>query len=214
VAAREPRLAAAIAQTPLVDAPGAAPTMVRHSTPLAQLRLIARGLRDAIGGLLGRDPLLVPLSGPRGTVALLSTPDALKANEALNGRRYPDWQQTVAARSVLALASYRPRRHAPRVRCPLLVIVCDNDRSSPPRPAIRAASRAPNAEIARLHGDHYAPFMDAHERAAAVQIAFLQRHLLARDLVTTRASELAADVGSRAGAGLGPNPRGDSFTQR
>jgi pimeloyl-ACP methyl ester carboxylesterase len=179
VAARDPGLAAAIAQTPLVDAPRAAPMMMRYSTPLAQIRLIGRGLRDSLGGLLGRDPLLVPLAGPRGTVALLSTPDALKADRALNGSRYPDWQQQVAARSVLALACYRPGRHAPHVRCPLLVIVCDDDRSSPPRPAMRAAARAPGAELVRLPGDHYSPFTDAHQRAVAAQLSFLQRHLLA-----------------------------------
>ena len=36
VAAREPDLAAAIAQTPLVDAPAATPMIMRHYTPLAQ----------------------------------------------------------------------------------------------------------------------------------------------------------------------------------
>ena len=53
VAARDPLLAAVIAQTPLVDAPAVAPAVLRHSTPLAQLRLMARGLRDMFGGLLG-----------------------------------------------------------------------------------------------------------------------------------------------------------------
>jgi Serine aminopeptidase, S33 len=76
VAARNPGLAAAIAQTPLVDAPAVMPQVLRYSTPLAQLRLTGRALLDALGGLLGRKPLLVPLTGERGRVALLSTPDA------------------------------------------------------------------------------------------------------------------------------------------
>ena len=46
-----------------------------------------------------------------GTVALLTTPDALDGGRALNpGNRYPDWQQAVAARSALRIGFYRPGR--------------------------------------------------------------------------------------------------------
>jgi pimeloyl-ACP methyl ester carboxylesterase len=181
VAARHPRLAAAIAQTPLVDAPAVMPDVLRYSTPLAQLRLTGRGLLDAAGGLVGAEPRLVPLAGRRGELAMLSTPDALDGNRALNpGGRYPDWRQEVAARSILRLSFYRPGRHAARVGCPLLVVVCDGDHSAPPAPAVRAARRAPRGELVHLPGGHYAPFMEAHEQAIATQLEFLGRHLLNR----------------------------------
>ena len=181
VAARNPRLAAAIAQTPLVDAPAVMPAVVRYSTPWAQLRLTGRGLLDAAGGLLGAEPRLVPLVAPRGEVAVLSTPDALDGDRALNpGNCYPEWRQEVAARSVLRLGLYRPGRHAPRIGCPLLVLVCDDDHSAPPPPAIRAANRAPRGELVHLPGGHYAPFLEAHEQAVAIQLEFLERHLLDR----------------------------------
>src|SRR3954452_19777733 len=54
VAARDPGLAAAIAQTPLADGPATAPAAMRHTTVRAFLRLAARGLLDAVGGRLGR----------------------------------------------------------------------------------------------------------------------------------------------------------------
>lgn len=64
------------------------------------LRLTGRGIADAAGGLLGRRPPLVPLTGQPDTVALLTTPDALDGDRALNpGNRYPQWQQAAAARS-------------------------------------------------------------------------------------------------------------------
>jgi hypothetical protein len=51
----------------------------------------------------------VPLAGEPGTVAALTTPDSLDGNRALNpSNRYPDWQQAVAARSVLRLGFYQP----------------------------------------------------------------------------------------------------------
>ena len=104
-----------IAQTPLIDAPAAAPSVLRHTTPAAQLRLLGRGLLDAVGGVCGRPPLLVPLAAEPGTVAMLSTPDALDGDRALNrDNRYPDWQQEIAARSVLRIACYRPARPSRR----------------------------------------------------------------------------------------------------
>ncbi|MFL6114154.1 MAG: alpha/beta hydrolase [Catenulispora sp.] len=179
VAAGNPRLAAAIAQTPNVGGFAAARAATRYQKPGAALRLMARGIRDAIGGLFGRAPLLVPLVGEPGDVVLLTTPDAADTGRALDpdGRHAEDWLQMVAARSVLRLATYRPGRAASRVRCPLLVIVCDQDKSAYPPSAIAAARRAPGAEVVQLPGGHYAPFLAAHEQAVAAELEFLDRHL-------------------------------------
>ena len=180
VAARNPRLAAAIAQTPNADGPAAARNAARHQKPAAMLRLTGRGVLDALGGLVGRPPLLVPLVGEPGTVALLTTPDAQGGAAALDpDHRYPDWQQTAAARSALRITAYRPGRHASRVSCPLLVLVCDQDTSALAEPSVAAARRAPRAELVRLPGGHYGPFADVHEEAVEAELAFLRRHLLA-----------------------------------
>ncbi|TDP98118.1 alpha/beta hydrolase [Labedaea rhizosphaerae] len=179
VAARNPRLAAAIAQTPLVDGQVAARKTMRHRRPLPMLRLMGRALRDAVGSPLGRPPLLVPLAGEPSTVAFLTTPDGLDGDRALNpGNRYPQWPQTVAARTTLRIGFYRPTRDAARVRCPLLVVVCDHDQSVFAEPGVRAAQRAPRGELVRMPGGHYEPFLDGHEQAVAAELSFLHRHLL------------------------------------
>ena len=179
VAARSPQLAAAIAQTPNADGPAAARNAARYQQPLALLRFTGRAVLDAVGGAAGRRPLLVPLAGAPGTVAVLTTPDARDANKALNpDNRYPDWQQAVAARSALRIGFYRPGRSAARVRCPLLVLACEQDQSALASPAIRAARRAPRAELVRMPGGHYAPFLDGHEQAVDAELSFLGRHLL------------------------------------
>ncbi|GAA1638422.1 alpha/beta hydrolase [Kribbella alba] len=181
VAARNPRLAAAIAQTPNADGPAATRNAARYQKPLAMLRLTGRIILDALGGLLGRDPLLVPLVGKPGTVALLTTPDSLRGDEALNpGNKYPDWKQAVAARSVPAATSYKPGRYAAQVQCPLLVLVCDQDQSALAAPAVAAAGRAPQAELVRMPGGHYEPFLGGHEQAVEAELSFLRRHLLER----------------------------------
>jgi pimeloyl-ACP methyl ester carboxylesterase len=143
------------------------------------LRFTALGVADAAGALAGRPARLVPLSGEPGTVALLTTPDGRDGARALDpDRRYPDWRQEVAARSALRLVFYRPGRDATRVRCPLLVLVCDQDQSVLAAPAVRAAGRAPQGELARLPGGHYEPFLGGHGRAVEAELSFLRRHLL------------------------------------
>lgn len=179
VAARNPELAAAIAQTPNADGAVAARHAFRHQTKLALLRLTGRALLDAVGGLAGREPLLVPLTAKPGMVAVLTTPDAQNGPKALNpANRYPHWQQEIAARSTLRLGFYRPGRYASRVRCPLLVLVCDQDQSALAEPAVRAAKRVPCSELARMPGGHYEPFLGGHEQAAEAELSFLRRHLL------------------------------------
>jgi uncharacterized protein len=179
VAARNAELAAAIAQTPNADGLAAARNATRHQKPLALLRLTGRGVLDALGGLAGRPPRLVPLAGEPGTVAVLTTPDGIDGGRALKpDSAYPDWQQAVAARSALRLGFYQPGRYASRVRCPLQVVVGDQDQTALAGPAVRAASRAPRAELVRLAGGHYAAFLEAHEQAVEAELSFLRRHLL------------------------------------
>jgi uncharacterized protein len=193
VAARNPQLAAAIAQTPNADGVAAALNASRHQKPLAQLRLVSRGLLDAVGGLLGRQPLLVPLAGEPWTVSMLTTPDAQDGDRALNpGNIHPQWLQAVAARSALRLAFYRPGRYAPQVSCPLLVLVCDQDQTALAAPAVRAAGRAPRAELFRMPGGHYEPFMGGHTQATDAELSFLRRHLLDHSRANGRTTAVPA----------------------
>jgi hypothetical protein len=177
-AAADERLAAAIAQAPLADGVAVTPNAMRHMTPLASLRLTARAVLDAVGRRLGRQALTVPLAGPRGSVASITTPDGAKGPQVLNpGNRYPQWRQEVAAGSALRLGLYRPGRFASRVRCPLLVLAYDQDLSAMAAPAVRAARRVPQGELVRLPGDHYTPLTDGLEQAVELQLEFLERHI-------------------------------------
>ncbi|HEY2063939.1 MAG TPA: alpha/beta hydrolase [Amycolatopsis sp.] len=179
VAAQDPRLAAAIAQTPNADGPATARNAARYQKPWTMLRFTGRGILDALGSLIELRPRLVALAGPPGTVALLTTPDSLDGERALRAERYPDWEQTAAARSALRMTLYRPGCAAPRVSCPLLVVVADQDRSALAEPAVVAVGRAPRGELVRVPGGHYAPFLDEHEHVAAAEVFFLRQHLLA-----------------------------------
>ncbi|MFN2562059.1 MAG: alpha/beta hydrolase [Jatrophihabitans sp.] len=180
VAASDPHLAAVIAQTPNADGLAALRNARRHQKAAAMLRFTGRALLDAAGSLVGQPPRLVALTGPPGTVAMLTTPDSLDGQRALHAADYPHWQQQVAARSALRIAFYRPGRHVRRIQVPLLVLVCDDDQTSLAAPAAKAAHRAPRGELSRMPGGHYEPFLDGHDHAVDVELDFLQRHVLPR----------------------------------
>jgi pimeloyl-ACP methyl ester carboxylesterase len=178
LASLNPQLAGAIAHSALADGRAATPNALRNQTPWATLRLTARAALDLLGGVVGRDPLLVPLAAPRGTVATLSTPDSLNGEKALNpGNRYPNWQKQIAARSALRLGFYRPARYASKIGCPLLVLAYEHDGVSPPRPSIRAGEGAPKGKVVKLPGGHYEAFLDGYETVASAMLDFLREHV-------------------------------------
>ena len=178
VAARNPQLAAAIAHAPLADGVAASSHAMRYQKPIAAIRLTGRGLFDAIGGLFGREPLLVPLAGKPGTVAMLTTPDALDADRAFSSADHStDWPKHIAARSALRIGCYRPGRQARRIQCPLLVIAHDDDCSALPKPGVRAAQHAANGSAVQLPGGHYGGYLDSHDRAVAIQLSFVAHHI-------------------------------------
>jgi pimeloyl-ACP methyl ester carboxylesterase len=173
VAAKDPSIAAVVAQAPFADGL----TAVRMTPPLTALRAAALGLADQAAGLAGRPPRLMPAVGPPGSFAVMTQPDAQPGLRAIvpAGSR---WRNEVAARVMLRVAPYRPVRSAAKVACPLLVCVCEGDTTTPPGAAIKMGERAPRGEVLRYPIGHFDIYVGEHfERAVADQTAFLQRHL-------------------------------------
>jgi uncharacterized protein len=179
VAARHPDLAAAVAISAPVDGAAASRGSLRHQGIGALARLTGRGILDALGGALRREPRLIPLTGERGTDAMLTAPDALKGPAALQAEKHPEWKQVIAARSALRVGSYRPARFARRVKCPLLVISYEQDQLAVPRCAERAGKRAPKGEVVSLPGGHFEFLLDGYDESLRIQSQFLERHLVA-----------------------------------
>lgn len=175
-----PGLSAVIAQTPYVGGRTASAAVLRHQTAAATSALLALAVRDALGGVVGRRPHLVPLAGPKGTVAMLTTPDAQDGARALDpDGRHPEWVQAIAARAVLSMATYRPGKVVGRITRPVLYVVCEDDTAALAAATLDAAARTPGAQTARFPGGHYGPFLDAHDAVVAAEIDFLARTLCA-----------------------------------
>ncbi len=174
-AARVEGVAAAVCQCPMMDGRAAVAGILRYAGPAQLLRLTAHGLLDALGAPFGLTHY-VPTVGPPGTLAIMTSVDS---NDGYRALAPPGFRFEVAARIALAVGLYRPVSYAGRVRCPVLVQICEHDSVAPARAAERVVARlGPYAEVRRYPIGHFEPYFGAHfGRSVADQVEFLTRHL-------------------------------------
>jgi pimeloyl-ACP methyl ester carboxylesterase len=170
------RVAAVIAQTPLMDGLAGVSNVARYAGPGQLVRLTLAGLRDLAAALRGRPAVTIAAVGPPGDLAAMTTPDAEPGYLAIVG---PSWRNELAARIMLYAGSYRPGLKSDRLPCPMLVQIADRDSVAPVKPAQDAVWRATGrAELRTYPIGHFDVYRGApFERAVADQLHFLSRHL-------------------------------------
>lgn len=173
-AAADPRVRAVVSQVPFTDGPSA----VRLLSARDNVRLTFAGVRDQVRGWLGRPPLYVPAVGPPGTLAAMTAPEAEPGFAAMTPPG-STWVNQFTPRLMLRIGMYRPYSKLASVQAPVLVVTADNDATTPSQPAVRAAERAPNAELLRVPLGHFELYVgEPFEETVAAQTDFLTRQLL------------------------------------
>jgi fermentation-respiration switch protein FrsA (DUF1100 family) len=174
VAAGVPRVRAVVSQVPFTSGLSA----LRAAGPGVALTLTVAALRDQARALAGRSPYYLPAVGAPGDRAAMTAAEAQPGFGAMTGPN-STWVNRYSARVGLHLSGYRPYTQLSRTRCPVLVMVGERDQTTPPGPAIRAAERAPNAELIRYPIGHFDIYVgEWFERAVSEQTRFLSTHLL------------------------------------
>jgi dienelactone hydrolase len=174
-AATVPGVAAAVCQCPMMDGLAAVRNILKYAGAGQLLRLTGHGLWDAGLAPFGRVHY-VPTVGAPGTLAVMTSEDA---DEGYRRLAPPGFRFEVAARIGLGVGLYRPVRYASRVRCPVLVQVCERDSVAPVASAEQAIRLlGAHGEAHRYPIGHFEPYLGAHfERSVSDQLAFLERHL-------------------------------------
>lgn len=172
-AARDGGVSAVVSQCPFTD--GVAATRAAH--PRSLVHAIGLALRDQLGSLRGKPPVMVPLVGPPGSAALMASPDSEPGYRALIPPG-AEFHNGVAARFLLHVGLHRPGRSAKNIDAPILFCICDTDAVAPPETAVRYAATAPRGEVKRYPVGHFDIYVGApFEHAVADQTEFLVRHL-------------------------------------
>jgi len=180
MAAREPGLAAAVCQCPMMDGRAAVGGIVRYAGIGQLLRLSAHGLYDLALAAFG-GAHYIPIVGRPGELAIMSSPDS---NDGYRALAPPGFRFEVAARVALGVAFYRPVTAAAHAHCPVLVQICLRDSVAPVAASEEVVRRlGARGEVYRYDIGHFEPYFGApFERSVADQVEFLQRHLAARPL--------------------------------
>lgn len=173
-ASKDSSICCAVALVPFADGP----SMLGAVPPANAVRLTAKALADIRARRGGRERVMIPAAGPPGSLAAMTSEDALPGFEAIKpeGSRH---QNLVAAAIAVEALAWRPGAKAARIKCPLLVQVASNDRDTPVGPAAKAAAKAPSGELRRYGCGHFDVYLDPFfERVVADQVEFLTTHLL------------------------------------
>ncbi|MCZ4499651.1 MAG: alpha/beta hydrolase [Marmoricola sp.] len=177
VAGQGEPLAAIIAQVPHVSGPAA----VRATGLLPSLRVGVVGIRDQISAWTGREPVYVDSAGRPGQTAVMTSPDAMPGMDKLiaeSGLKTGDYPVNVAARIVLKIGLYSPKRWARGVTCPALVQIADQDAVTPRHVAEATAARMAAPTVRVYSGGHFDPYVDPlFSTVVADQLAFLREHV-------------------------------------
>jgi pimeloyl-ACP methyl ester carboxylesterase len=172
-AARDPRVAAVVAQCPFTDGLASSLTL----PPASALKVGALAARDLLGSRLGAAPVRVALAGRPGEAALMATGDAVPGYLGLLPPGLA-FENEVAARVALQIMTRRPGRAARLVHAPILFCICDSDSVAPAGATARHAAQAPRAEIVHYPCGHFDIYQGGFfERAVADQLEFFQRRL-------------------------------------
>jgi pimeloyl-ACP methyl ester carboxylesterase len=172
-AARDHRVAAAIAQCPFTDGISSA----LATGPIASARVVAQAVRDVVARVRRRPPVLIPIVGPPGSTAMMSTPDAEPGYMAMAPPGLVV-RNEVAARIALSLIAYRPGRRASETTCPILFCICEHDSVAPAKASVRHTRRAPYGETKLYPVGHFDIYVgEPFEQVIGDQLDFLQRHV-------------------------------------
>ena len=176
IAAEDPRIAAVISQTPDLNGFRTMMHIGSYAGRAQPLRLTMAGVRDVLGMLRRRDPVMVPIVGAPGELAAMSSEESLPGYRAIAG---PTWRNEVTARGSFAEWTNRAVSRMEQVRCPILVQIADRDSVAPAAATRAAAWRAKGrVEVREYPCAHFDLYQgEWRERAIQDQLHFLRRHL-------------------------------------
>jgi pimeloyl-ACP methyl ester carboxylesterase len=176
VASCDPKIVAVVSQVPF----NGFPKRVEGRTAWQTLKLLGAIVLDAVRGGFGLSPFYIPLVGPRGTLAVVTSPEASAIVGSL--ATATRWRNIVAPRGLLAMMRYKPSSFAARLKMPLLLCLPESDRdiegeADIARPIAELAPRGEIRSYPFAHLDFYRE--DVRNLVLADQISFLRTHVLA-----------------------------------
>jgi pimeloyl-ACP methyl ester carboxylesterase len=173
VAGRDSRVHGVISQVAATDGLRAVLQIASYAGIGQLLRLTGQALLDVAAGMLRRPARTMPLVGPPGSVAAMTSPDAEAGYLGIAG---PTFRNEMRSRDLLKILANRPVRSAGRLRMPVMLVVAEQDAIAPPA-AVRTVARRTRGQVRveSLDVGHFDVYTGAAlEKTVAAEVDFLR----------------------------------------
>ncbi|UCH20819.1 MAG: alpha/beta hydrolase [Deltaproteobacteria bacterium] len=174
MAAKDNNIACVSAQCPGLD--GRASAKMAFKREGINFRMIMQGQRDIVRSWLGFSPHKIPIVGKPGSIACLTASDAYDGYATLASQNFIN---EACARIIIRGDKYRPVKHTPNVRCPVLLQICDHD-SITLKSAVEETIKklGKYAEVKHYPIGHFDIYMGNYfEKSVSDQLEFFKKHL-------------------------------------
>jgi fermentation-respiration switch protein FrsA (DUF1100 family) len=176
IASKDNKIACVSAQCPGLDGRASSLAGLKRMGWWYSIRMMMHGQRDLIRSLFKLSPHKIPIAGKPGSIALMADQDAFKA---FNRMVPEDYINEACARINIRGDKYRPVEYANKVKCPVLLQICDKDYMTPLSAAEETAKRLGEyAEVKHYPIGHFDIYIgDNFEKAVKDQLGFFKKHL-------------------------------------
>ncbi len=178
VAAEDEKIAGVISQCPSLDHAADDKLIFKRQGLGYFLKLFVHAQRDKGRSRFGLSPHFIPAIGKPGSFALLNAPGALEGYQRLMSES-EHFVNKILGRSMLMLQGPNVTKVAGNVKCPVLILVCENDTTVSPDSHKKVAEilgeRATVVSYPIGHFDIYQG--EFFTKAVDVQVEFLKRVL-------------------------------------
>lgn len=175
-AAKDREIACISSQCPALDGRASAELMFEKVGIRQGLQLLMHGQRDIVRSWLGLSPHKIPIVGKPGTIACLTTEDAVAGYA---GVATPGFINETCARIIVRADKYRPVEYAGDIACPVLLQICDKDSLTPLSAALETEQQlGEDAEAIHYPIGHFEIYQGEHfEKSVQDQLVFFNTHL-------------------------------------
>jgi dienelactone hydrolase len=174
IAAQDERIACVVAQCPGLDHRASEETFLKRFGIGHILRLVVHAQRDIMRSRLGLPAHKIPIVGKPGTMAVFPNLDAYEGYRWLLSENFVN---EVCARFILRSHGYDPLEHIRKVRCPVLIQICDHDILAPISTEVEKELRK-HADVKHYPIGHFDIYTGSDfEKSVSDQIAFFKKHL-------------------------------------
>lgn len=173
VAADDPVIAGVISQGAAMDGLRAVFLILDYAGIGQLLKLTGHALRDVGHMITGRRPHLIPIVGPPGSIAAITSDDGESGYRKIMG---PTFRNEMRARGILPIMVNRPVTSAHKLSMPVLLVIAAHDSIAPVSAVEKVAQRVHGqVQVERFDVGHFDIYDgETFDNSSTAQVEFLR----------------------------------------